>query len=92
MVHGERLRTIEKRFAEILANMPNRFVAYILKFVMQPLGAETLRSVGRVVHRCAQLILAPGAVRDRLTAGLYHINDDGPLARLERAFLAVHRQ
>ena len=23
-------------------------------------------------------------VRDRLTAGLYHIDDDGPLARLER--------
>ena len=41
------------------------------------------------MQRCAQLILAPGAVRDRLTAGLYHTDDDGPLARLERAFLAV---
>jgi acyl-CoA dehydrogenase len=84
-------RTIENRFAEILANMPNRPVAALLKFVTQPLGAKTLGPSDDVVHRCAQLILAPGAARDRLTAGLYHAgaNDDGPLTRLERAFMLV---
>lgn len=83
------IRTIENRLAEVLANMPNRFVAVILKFLIQPLGANPLGPSDKVVHRCAQLILAPGAVRDRLTEGLYHANDDGPLARLERAFLLV---
>ena len=83
------IRTIENRLAEVMANMPNRFVAVILKFLIQPLGANPLGPSDKVVHRCAQLILAPGAVRDRLTEGLYHIDDDGPLARLERAFLLV---
>ena len=32
------IRTIENRFAEILANFPNRFVAFLLKFLVQPLG------------------------------------------------------
>jgi len=83
------IRTIENRLAEVLANMPNRFVAGILKFLIQPLGANPLGPSDDVVHRCAQLILAPSATRDRLTEGLFHIDDDGPLARLERAFLLV---
>jgi acyl-CoA dehydrogenase len=83
------IRTIENRLAEVLANMPNRFVAVILKFLVQPPGANPLGPSDDVVHRCAQLILEPSAVRDRLTAGLYHADDDGPLARLEKAFLLV---
>ncbi|WP_425992173.1 acyl-CoA dehydrogenase [Afipia sp. DC4300-2b1] len=83
------IRTIENRLAEVIANLPNRFVSVILKFLIQPLGANPLGPSDKVVHHCAQMILAPGAVRDRLTAGLYHGNDDGPLARLERAFLLV---
>jgi acyl-CoA dehydrogenase len=88
-VMADGIRTIENRLAEILANMPNRFVAMVLKFIVQPLGANPLGPSDDVVHRCSQMILVPGAVRDRLTAGLYHIDDDGPLGRLERAFLAV---
>src|SRR5258708_3110361 len=33
-------RTIENRFAEILANLPNRFVAVILKFLFHPFAAQ----------------------------------------------------
>ncbi|MBN8980009.1 MAG: DUF1974 domain-containing protein, partial [Rhizobiales bacterium] len=88
-VMADGIQTIEIRFAEILANLPNRFVALFLKLIVQPLGANSRGPSDEVVHRCAQMILVPGAVRDRLTAGLYHIDDDGPLARLERAFLAV---
>ncbi len=83
------IRTIENRLAEVIANLPNRFVGIILKVLIQPLGANPLGPSDDVVHRCAQLILAPSAARDRLTAGLYHANDDGPLARLEKAFLLV---
>jgi acyl-CoA dehydrogenase len=84
-------RTMESRFAEILANFPNRFVATILKIVVQPFGAKMLGPSDKVVHQCAQLVLEPSTARDRLTSGLYHAgaNDDGPLARLERAFLLV---
>src|SRR4051812_16138181 len=82
-------RTIENRFAEILANLPNRFVAMVLKFVIQPFGARVTGPSDRVVHQCAQLVLEPSAARDRLTADLSHVDDDGGVARLERAFLLV---
>jgi acyl-CoA dehydrogenase len=79
-------RTIENRLAEILANLPNRFVAGILKFVVQPFGARVLGPSDRVVHQCASLVLEPSAARDRLTPDLAYVDDDGGFARLERAF------
>jgi acyl-CoA dehydrogenase len=82
-------KTIENRFAEILANLPNRFVATLLKFVVQPFGARVLGPSDRVVHLCAQLVLEPSAARDRLTPDLSHVDDDGGVARLEKAFLLV---
>ena len=41
------------------------------------------------MHQCAQLVLEPSAARDRLTADLSHVDDDGGVARLEKAFLLV---
>src|SRR5205814_1711405 len=82
-------RTIENRFAEILANLPNRFVAIILKFLIQPFGARVTGPSDRVVHQCAQLVLEPSAARDRLTSDLSAVDDDGGIARLEKAFLLV---
>jgi acyl-CoA dehydrogenase len=83
------IRTIENRFAEILANLPNRLIAGILKFIVQPFGARVLGPSDRVVHECAQLVLEPSAARDRLTPDLSHIEDDRGVARLEKAFLLV---
>ena len=54
------------------ANLPNRFVAVILKFLIQPFGARVLGPSDRVVHQCAQLVLEPSAARDRLTPDLSH--------------------
>jgi acyl-CoA dehydrogenase len=42
-----------------------------------------------VVHQCAQILLEPSAARDRLTSDLSHVDDDGGVARLEKAFLLV---
>jgi acyl-CoA dehydrogenase len=82
-------KTIENRFAEILANLPNRPVAWVLRFLVQPFGARVLGPSDAVIHRCAQLLLEPSAARDRLTPNLSHIEDDGGVARLEKAFLLV---
>src|SRR5262245_45121459 len=82
-------KTIENRLAEILGNLPNRFVAVILKFFLQPGGARVLGPTDRVVHECAQLILEPSAARDRLTPDLSHVEDDRGVARLEKAFRLV---
>ena len=64
-------------------------MAVILKFLIQPFGASVLGPSDRVVHQCAQLVLEPSAARDRLTADLSHVEDDGGVARLEKAFLLV---
>src|SRR5260370_1517468 len=82
-------KTIEDGLAEILANLPNGFVAVILKFLIQPFGAGVLGPSDRVVHQCAQLVLEPSAARDRLTPDLSHVDDDSGVARLEKAFLLV---
>src|SRR6202048_3607573 len=82
-------RTIENRFAEILANLPNRFVALVLKFLIQPFGARVLGPSDLVIHQCAQLVLEPSAARDRLTPDPSHVDDDRGGARLEKAFLLV---
>jgi acyl-CoA dehydrogenase len=82
-------KTIENRFAEILANLPNRFVGVMLKLLIQPFGARVLGASDRVIHQCAQILLEPSAARDRLTSDLSHVEDDGGRARLEKAFLLV---
>lgn len=82
-------KTIENRFAEITANLPNRFVAWLLKFLIQPFGARVTGPSDRVVHQCAQLVLSPSAARDRLTPDLAFVEDDGGIARLEKAFRLV---
>ena len=79
-------KTIENRLAEILGNLPNRFVAVLLKFLLQPWGARVLGPTDRVVHECAQLILEPSEARERLTPDLSHVDDDRGVARLENAF------
>src|SRR5204862_1700652 len=82
-------KTIENRLAEILANLPNRFVAVMLQFLVQPFGARVLGPSDAVTRRCAQLLLEPSAARDRLTPNLSLIDDDRGLARLEKAFVLV---
>jgi acyl-CoA dehydrogenase len=82
-------KTIQIRFAEIFANLPNRFVATLLRLILQPFGARDTGPTDANVHQCAQLILEPSAARERLTAGLYHVDDDRGLARLEKAFALV---
>lgn len=82
-------KTIENRLAEILANLPNRFVAVILKLVVQPFGARVLGPSDRIVHQCAAIVLEPSAARERLTPDLARVDDDSGFARLERAFKLV---
>ncbi|MDB5618829.1 acyl-CoA dehydrogenase, partial [Tardiphaga sp.] len=82
-------RTIENRFAEIFANFPNRFVAGMLKFIVQPFGARGLGPSDLTTRLCALLILEPGAARERLTPDLSHVADDRGFARLEKAFALV---
>jgi acyl-CoA dehydrogenase len=82
----EGFATIEARLDQILANFPMRPVAWLLRFMLLPLGPLRRGPSDRLTQACADILLAPSAARDRLTVDLFHgIGDDG-LARLERAF------
>jgi acyl-CoA dehydrogenase len=85
--------TIEVRFADVFANLPNRFVACILRFINQPFGAAHRSPADALTKRCARLLLEPSETRDRLTAGLYLGKHEEGLARLEQAFaLAIENE
>jgi len=54
-----------------------------------PLGPRRLGPADAVSVQCAELLLAPSAARDRLTAGLYLGEGEDAIARLELAFRLV---
>ena len=58
--------TIETRFDELLANFPVRPVAWLLRFLIQPLGPRRRGPSDRVTDTCADIITTPSAARDRL--------------------------
>jgi acyl-CoA dehydrogenase len=80
--------TIETRFDEILANFPNRPVAWLLRFFIQPLGPRRRGPSDAVTEACADIITEPSADRDRLIGGLYRPKDGATdaVAIIERAF------
>jgi acyl-CoA dehydrogenase len=77
---------IEARIDEILSNLPNRPVAWLLRFLVLPFGLRRRGPSDRLTQACAEILLNPSAARDRLTADIFHGIGDDPVARLERAF------
>jgi len=74
----------------VLANSPVRVVALLLRAAVFPLGKRLAPPSDLINHRCAQLLLAPGAARERLTAGMYLAQSEAdPTGELEAAFLAT---
>ncbi|MBE0502329.1 MAG: DUF1974 domain-containing protein, partial [Desulfuromonadales bacterium] len=81
------LATIEKRMSAILFNLPNRPAAWLLKFFLLPFGITQPGPSDRLIKRCADILLEPSDLRDRLTAGLFLEPGANPsIAELERAF------
>ena len=84
--------TIETRFDELLANFPIRPVAWLLRFLIQPLGPRRRGPSDRITDRCADLITHSSMARDRLTVDLYHPAEsetNNGIALVERAFVLV---
>ncbi|WP_292979074.1 acyl-CoA dehydrogenase [Nitrosomonas sp.] len=72
---------------EFLLNFPvNRMMRGLLRCIIFPLGMRCLPPADSLSHEVARLILTPGEVRDRLTAGIYLPKEENdPLALLEKA-------
>lgn len=81
--------TIEERFDEIIDNLPNRPSAWLLRFIVQPLGRRRRDPSDALSVQCAELLLTPSPARDRLTSGIFLGNDHDSVGQLERAFRLV---
>ena len=74
----------------VLANFPDRALAWVLRILVFPKGLTLNAPTDAMGHAVAQLLLAPSAARDRLTAGIYIPEGGGEIVgRLEVALAAV---
>ena len=79
--------TIEDRLQAVLANLPNRPMAFLIKAIILPLGVRRHGPADDLSRRCAEILLEPSAVRDRLTSGLFlEEGANANVAELEQAF------
>jgi len=84
----------EEAFYGLFANFPSKVLAWAMRGVIfpyvYPYGREFEPPNDRLGHEVVGLLLAPGAARDRLTAGVYIPRDPNePIAALEAALRAV---
>jgi acyl-CoA dehydrogenase len=77
---------IETRLDEIIVNFPSRPVAWLLRFIILPLGRRQRGPSDKLTAICAKILTIPSATRDRLTAGLFRAGGREATALLERAF------
>jgi len=74
----------------VLANFPNRPIAWLLRRIAFPKGLTLTAPHDKWASRVARLLIEPGPVRDRLTAGIYlPRREDDVIGRLEFAMEAV---
>lgn len=75
-------------FSGVLANMPSRAAAFVVRAIAFPLGVSVPKPSDRLTREVADILLKPSAQRNRLTSGLYlgEGKADSPLQELERAF------
>jgi acyl-CoA dehydrogenase len=78
--------TMDARFNEILANFPNRPVAWLLRVLIQPLGPRRHGPSDKLTEACADILTNPSAARERLTVGLFRAKDNEGLGLLDLAF------
>ncbi|KRA61658.1 acyl-CoA dehydrogenase [Caulobacter sp. Root655] len=81
--------TIEQRFDEVFANLPNRLAGWLLRIAVLPLGPRRRGPSDHVTRACADLLLEPSATRDRLVENVYVGGKDEAVGQLIDAFERV---
>ncbi len=76
-------------FDELFKNLPNRWVALLLRILVFPLGMQYDSPNDANDRRVARLLMRPSAARDRLTEGVYVGTVDDPVGRVEHALAAA---
>lgn len=74
----------------VLANFPNRPVAWLVGLLTFPLGRPFIPPSDQLSHQVARLLISPSATRDRLTEGCYLPQDEhDPVGAIEAALAAT---
>lgn len=86
------LYAIQESLDGLLKNFPVRWLAFIVRVLIFPLGKCYALPDDRLGHQAASLLLSPSAARDRLTAGMFvPQGSHEPLGRIEAALLQMER-
>jgi acyl-CoA dehydrogenase len=81
--------TIEQRFDEIIANMPNRAVRWMLRIFVMPFGRGRHGPSDWLIRKTAAILTEPSEARDRLTPNIYRGREGDAVAQLDDAFRLV---
>ncbi|VAX06971.1 Acyl-coenzyme A dehydrogenase FadE [hydrothermal vent metagenome] len=80
------LYRMQESLRSLLRNLPNRPLAFILRYLIFPTGMPFVEPDDRRGHEAARLLLSQSEARDRLTAGIFITNDpETAVGRLELA-------
>ncbi|UCE90571.1 MAG: acyl-CoA dehydrogenase [Pseudomonadota bacterium] len=91
-VCDQSLHTIQSSLSGVLSNLPNRPVAWMLRWVIFPYGRRFNPPTDRLGQEIAEMLLAPSAARDRLTDGMFIPTGlEDQLGRIEDALDKVIR-
>lgn len=82
---------MQQALDEFLINFPGHAVfVWLLRVLIFPLGKRCKPPTDALAHEVARLMMEPGAVRDRLTAGIFvPTANNEPMADLEQALHCV---
>jgi acyl-CoA dehydrogenase len=81
--------TIERAFDRVFTNYPSRPLAWLLRAVVLPWGRRQRGPNDALTRRVAGLLMESGALRDRLTTGVYTGGADDGAGKVEIAFERV---
>lgn len=80
----------QNAFEGVISNYPNKPIAWLLRWIIFPLGRPYVVPSDKLGHEVASLLIEPGATRDRLTAGMYlPISESDPIGCIELALQAT---
>ncbi|HET6654931.1 MAG TPA: acyl-CoA dehydrogenase [Gammaproteobacteria bacterium] len=87
------LYKLQEQIHSLLRNFPNRWAALLLRVLIFPTGRTFSAPSDALTADVADLITQPGPARDRLTAGVYDGDRNGPIGLMSEALaLAVQAE
>ena len=86
------LYTVQESLDALLKNFPVRWLSWIVRGLVFPLGRRYAPPDDHVGQQAARLLLRPSVARDRLTAGMFIPKGERePLGRIELALADIER-